>query len=113
MGCTGRHAGRDRMSAAPPPAVSPPEIRAFQEGDRAAVIELWRVCNLTIPANDPSRDIDFCRLSGHDGHRGWIYYVATAPDHRGKGVARLLIRHAEAWLGAKGVPKLDNMTGNT
>lgn len=121
------------MSAAPPPAVPPPEIRAFQESDRAAVIELWRVCNLTIPANDPSRDIDFCRLSchgevfvallagkiagsimaGHDGHRGWIYYVATSPDHRGKGLARALIRHVEAWLGAQGVPKLELMIRDT
>ncbi len=121
------------MNAAPPPAVPVPEIRAFVEADRAALIALWQVCNLTVPANNPTRDINLCRLSGHgeifvavaadtvvgsimvghDGHRGWLYYVATAPTHRGRGLARALISRAEAWLASKGVPKAMLMIRDT
>jgi GNAT superfamily N-acetyltransferase len=119
--------------SAPPPAVTPPEIRPFRDGDRSQVIALWRDCGLTIPANDPTRDIDFCRISGHgevfvaelggmvvgtvmaghDGHRGWLYYVATSPDFRGRGLARTLVRHAEAWLANKGVAKIELMIRDT
>ncbi|HVF70917.1 MAG TPA: GNAT family N-acetyltransferase [Chthoniobacterales bacterium] len=30
-------------------------------------------------------------LCGHDGRRGWIYHLAVAKNHRGKGAAKLLI----------------------
>ena len=30
-------------------------------------------------------------LCGHDGRRGWIYHLATAPGYRGRGIARLLV----------------------
>lgn len=33
------------------------EIRPFQESDQAAVIELWKRCNLLRPWNDPTKDI--------------------------------------------------------
>lgn len=36
----------------------PPVIRAFQMGDRNALVNLWNVCGLTRPANDPRRDIE-------------------------------------------------------
>ncbi len=30
-------------------------------------------------------------MVGHDGHRGWVYYVATDPEHRGKGHGRAIM----------------------
>jgi N-acetylglutamate synthase len=30
-------------------------------------------------------------LCGHDGRRGWIYHVAMAQEHRGRGVGKLLV----------------------
>ena len=100
-------------------------IREFRDGDLAAVVALWQDCELTRPWNPPERDIAFCRhsghgsvflaeengdiagsvMAGHDGHRGWIYYLAVAPARRREGIGRWLMTHAEHWLAAQGVPK--------
>lgn len=102
------------------------QIRPFQEADRAAVIALWQACGLTRPWNDPASDIDFCLASaaatllvaeadgavigsamvGHDGHRGWVYYLAADPAQQGKGLGRALMAVAEDWARTRGVPKL-------
>lgn len=50
-------------------------------------------------------------MSGYDGHRGWLYYLATAQTHRRRGVARGLVNAAEAVLGAMGCPKVQLMVG--
>jgi ribosomal protein S18 acetylase RimI-like enzyme len=44
-------------------------------------------------------------MVGHDGHRGWLYYVATAPQARGAGLGRTLVQAAEQWLQQRGVVK--------
>lgn len=101
-------------------------IRRFQERDRQAVVALWESCGLTRPWNDPNKDIDFCLASrestllvgesggeiaatvmvGHDGHRGWIYYLATAPDLQKDGFGRTMMTAAEDWLKGHKVPKV-------
>ncbi len=45
-------------------------------------------------------------MAGYDGHRGWLYYLATAPDRRGEGIGRALVAEAEARLLALGCPKV-------
>ena len=103
-------------------------IRPYAESDEAQVLALWEAAGLLVnPLNDPRRDIRFCRESGHgevlvgeddgavvasvmvghDGHRGWIYYLATAPERRGAGVARRIMAAAEGWLKERGVPKVE------
>jgi ribosomal protein S18 acetylase RimI-like enzyme len=102
------------------------KIREFRDGDLAGVMALWRDCDLTRPWNPPERDIELCRRSGHgtlfvaevagdisgtvmvghDGHRGWVYYVAVAPARRRDGLGRALMTHAEEFLAAQGVPKI-------
>jgi ribosomal protein S18 acetylase RimI-like enzyme len=42
-------------------------------------------------------------LGTHDGRKGWINRLAVAPAYRRRGVARLLVREAEAWLEALGL----------
>lgn len=107
-------------------------IRAWQPSDRAAVITLWRACGLVRPWNDPAQDIDLCIASkhgdiliacdpaqseqicgavmvGHDGHRGWVYYLAVAPNQRGCGLGRDLMAAAEKWVWAHGIRKLELM----
>jgi ribosomal protein S18 acetylase RimI-like enzyme len=84
---------------------------------------------LTRPWNDPAADIALARkgvnaavltgrdgsdivasvLVGHDGHRGWVYYVAVDPDHRHKGYGRVIMDAAEDWLRERGIEKLQLM----
>lgn len=45
-------------------------------------------------------------MVGHDGHRGWVYYLAVAPERRGRGLGAMLVRAAEQWLRDRGVPKM-------
>ena len=48
-------------------------------------------------------------LVGHDGHRGWVYYVTADPEHRFKGFGRAIMSAAEDWLRARGILKLQLM----
>ena len=111
------------------------QYRDLGPGDRAAAITLWEACGLTVPWNDPGTDFDraisnetskiiggFNRkeliatvMTGYEGHRGWLYYVAVAPEYRRSGIAKQLIDAAEAWLKSLGAPKVMLMvrTGNT
>lgn len=104
-------------------------IRPIADGDEAAVIALWSVCDLTRPWNDPAQDLKLARdtatstvllatddgriigsvMTGFEGHRGWVYYLAVDPAHRGTGLGRLLMEAAEDWLKAQGAPKLQLM----
>lgn len=44
-------------------------------------------------------------MVGHDGHRGWLYYVAADPGARSRGIGREVVRAAEIWLRERGVRK--------
>lgn len=104
-------------------------IRPFKEGDKSPVIQLWTDCDLTRAWNDPAKDIDFCLksptselfvgetgddliasiMTGHDGHRGVIYYLAVDPGHQGNDFGRQMVRYAENWLKERGVWKVNLM----
>ena len=104
-------------------------IAPIADTDVATVIALWQACGLTRPWNDPAADIALARrgpnstiligrtdndivatvMVGHDGHRGWVYYVATDPDRRAKGYGRAIMNAAEDWLRAAGIAKLQLM----
>lgn len=45
-------------------------------------------------------------MVGHDGHRGWIYYLAVRTAHRGEGLGARLVHAAEDWLSRRRVPKV-------
>lgn len=82
-------------------------IRPFRVDDTDPVIELWRLGDLVRSWNAPRRDIArkltvqpelflvvddpdagvvATAMSGYDGHRGWIHYLAVHPQHRGRGL---------------------------
>jgi ribosomal protein S18 acetylase RimI-like enzyme len=48
-------------------------------------------------------------MVGHDGHRGWVYYLAVAATVQGKGVARRLMEAAEHWCALAGIVRLNLM----
>ena len=108
--------------------VMPIIIRPYREQDREAVIALWRDCRLVVPSNDPQADILLkirfqpdlflvgssedgqllaTVMAGYEGHRGWINYLAVAPDHRRQGIGRQMMATAEARLRALGCPKIN------
>src|SRR5262249_40157537 len=101
-------------------------ITEIEDADIAAVVSLWERCALTRPWNDPAADIALARrgagstillgreddrivasaMVGHDGHRGWVYYVAVDPQRRGQGLGRAIMNAAEDWLREAGIAKL-------
>jgi ribosomal protein S18 acetylase RimI-like enzyme len=114
--------------------MSPPlPVRTYREADEAQVVALWKECGLTRPWNDPHKDIArklqvqrelflvverddriaATIMAGHDGHRGWVYYLAVAPGHRGQGIATQLMRQVEQELQARGCPKLSLLVRST
>lgn len=105
-------------------------IRPARQEDEAATVALWRACGLVTRYNDPHADFRFARagagsevllaadaggclvgsvMVGHDGHRGWLYYVAADPGRRARGIGRALVGAAEAWLRRRGVRKAQLM----
>lgn len=105
------------------------KFRPLDDDDIDTIITLWEKCGLTRPHNNAVKDIDFARgeansdvligeldgeiaasvMVGHDGHRGVVYYVSVDPGHQGKGLGEQIMRHAESWLKARGVWKLNLM----
>ncbi|HET6518412.1 MAG TPA: GNAT family acetyltransferase [Geminicoccaceae bacterium] len=104
-------------------------VRPYRPPDLDRVVGLWHACGLTRPWNDPAGDIARCLASreaallvgcdgaadgpvvatvmvGQDGHRGWLYYLAVAPERRRVGLGRRMVAEAEAWLAARGVPQV-------
>jgi ribosomal protein S18 acetylase RimI-like enzyme len=104
-------------------------VKTIEDGDIPEVIVLWQRCGSTRAWNDPAGDIALARreanatvllgrsegalvasvLVGHDGHRGWVYYVTVDPEHRFKGYGRVIMTAAEDWLRARGIEKLQLM----
>ena len=105
------------------------DIRGYEDAtDRAQVIALWNaVFSYTSPHNLPEVSIDLklraddglffvavqggqvvgTVLSGYDGHRGWLYSVAVAPEARNRGLGTRMVRHAEQAMVARGCLKIN------
>ncbi len=103
------------------------QIRPYRLVDQLEVIRLWEACSLVVPQNDPAADIA-CKLQvqpelflvgvmqaaivatvmvGYDGHRGWINYLAVAPELRRCGIGRSMMAAAERELRKLGCPKIN------
>ena len=105
------------------------QIKTFDIDDQAAVIELWKACQLVVPWNDPAKDIArklkvdadlflvgeidgeiiATVMGGYEGHRGWINYLAVSPRQQKKGYARKIVGHVEKLIQARGCPKINLM----
>lgn len=108
-------------------------IRSAGWKDEAEVVELWRSCDLVASYNDPSVDIRFAKdgacsdvliaeddvgrvigsVVGHDGHRGWLYYLAAAEHSLRCSLGRALVKAAEEWLRKRDVLKAQLLVRET
>jgi ribosomal protein S18 acetylase RimI-like enzyme len=102
------------------------DVTSIEDTDVPGIVALWERCGSTRPWNDPAGDIALARrgesstvlvgrhngviaasvMVGHDGHRGWVYYVTVDPDRRHHGFGRAIMHAAEQWLRARGILKL-------
>ena len=109
-------------------------IRPFQTEDEDAVVELWKMCELTVPWNNPHKDIArklriqpelflvgildnsliATVMGGYEGHRGWINYLAVHPDFQNKGYGKEIMDSVETGLLEMDCPKINLQirTGN-
>jgi ribosomal protein S18 acetylase RimI-like enzyme len=105
------------------------EIGPLPESCFADAVALWRAAGLTVPWNDPDEDLRRAMrgpesvvlaaldggsllataMVGHDGHRGWVYYLAVAPPHRGRGLARRMLEACEDWVRNRSIRKIQLM----
>jgi ribosomal protein S18 acetylase RimI-like enzyme len=96
------------------------DIRELTATDRDAATALWAEAGLVRPWNDPTSDFDRAVggmtsavlgavdagelaatvMVGHDGHRGWVYYLAVDPGQRRSGLGRHMIRRRRAGSGS-------------
>ena len=103
------------------------EIVKCNQNYQKALIELWRKCNLLVPQNDPTEDIqkklefqpDLFLIAlldgkligsvmvGYEGHRGWLNYLAVLPDYQKRGYGRRLVEKAIMELEKLGCLKLN------
>jgi len=109
-------------------------VKSAVAEDEQEVVALWRACGLVVPANDPVAEFRFAKagacsdvlvavdeagaiagsvMVGHDGHRGWLYYVAARPTSRSMGVGRRMVEAAETWLRERGVVKMQLLVRDT
>ena len=102
-------------------------IRPFKEGDEEALVSLWNMCKLTVPWNNPYKDIArklkvqaelflvgyledkliASVMAGYDGHRGWINYFAVHPDFQARGYGKQIMDNVENGLRELGCPKIN------
>lgn len=103
-------------------------IRLYHHSDQEEVVRIWKtVFNYDSPHNDPlaaikrkekqkdnlffvaeeDQKIIGTIMAGYDGHRGWIYSLAVAPESREKGIGTKLLRRAEEELMKLDCPKIN------
>jgi ribosomal protein S18 acetylase RimI-like enzyme len=102
-------------------------IRPFQTEDEDDLVALWKMCELTVPWNNPHKDIArklqvqpelflvgilgnsliATVMGGYEGHRGWINYLAVHQDFQGKGYGQEIMNSVETALREMGCPKIN------
>jgi len=97
-------------------------------------VALWQESGLTRPWNDPLADLRRAlagptstvlaaldeagvvvgtAMVGHDGHRGWVYYLAVRSEKRRSGLGRAMMDASEQWLARQKVAKVNLMVRTT
>ena len=102
-------------------------VRPYRTDDEESLVSLWQVCELTVPWNNPHKDIArklqvqpelflvgildnsliATVMGGYEGHRGWINYLAVHQDFQGKGYGQEIMSSVETGLREMGCPKIN------
>jgi ribosomal protein S18 acetylase RimI-like enzyme len=102
-------------------------IRPYIDSDKEKVINLWILCDLIRPWNDPYKDINRKKehgsdlfiileykdeivgtvMAGYDGHRGIMDYLAVNPKFQKRGFGAMLVNEIEEKLLSLGCPKIN------
>ena len=106
-------------------------MRKYKPVDKPSLIALWeKSFPNPAPHNDPSlmlssklkvdrllfvvekygEVIGSC-IAGYDGHRGWLYTVAIAPELQRKGIGTKLVKHTIVELEKLGCVKINLQIG--
>jgi len=105
------------------------DIEELGTEHRDSVIALWQRAGLTRPWNSPYNDYDRATrnessvvlgvvedgvvvatvMVGHDGHRGWVYYLAVESSREKTGLGAIMMSAAEDWVHRSGIPKIQLM----
>jgi ribosomal protein S18 acetylase RimI-like enzyme len=103
------------------------EIVRYTPKHQGAVIDLWKECDLVVPQNDPATDIQKkfafqpdlflialadgkvigSVMTGYEGHRGWINYLAVSPEYQRRSYGRKLVERAIKELKNLGCQKVN------
>lgn len=103
------------------------EIRAYKSDDELDVVKLWRDCGLTMPHNNPVKEIKrkmavqlelflvgvknsriiTSIMASYEGHRGWLNYLAVSADMRRRGIGRQMVLESEKLLCSFGCPNIN------
>ncbi len=103
------------------------KIIVYEEKYQDQVVKLWQDCGLTVPWNDPVKDIQrklakdpelfliglidgdvlASVMGGYDGHRGWINYLAVHPKLQKMGYGRQLMDAVEEKIAEQGSSKIN------
>jgi ribosomal protein S18 acetylase RimI-like enzyme len=77
------------------------------EGDRPEELARYLARNpgLSTVATDEAGNVIGAVLCGHDGRRGFVYHLAVASAHRGRGLGRAMMQRSLAGLKAAGVSR--------
>ena len=123
MGTNGNEMGWRGFRAAPDEVI----VRRAREDEVLAILDLWQNAGVTPPSPSDSveglsrvlhepqavllvamiRDqIVGSIIGGWDGWRGNIYRLAVTPQHRQRGIARLLVGQVSCILFAQGAEKI-------
>ena len=105
-------------------------ISSLGTPDYEPAVALWEAVGLTRPWNDARADLVRAMqgpestvlggydsrgeliataMVGHDGHRGWVYYLAVAPHRQREGYARQIMQACEQWVLERHIPKIQLM----
>lgn len=103
------------------------KITVYEENYQDQVVALWQTCGLTVPWNDPVKDIErklakdphlflvgllddkviASVMGGYEGHRGWVNYLAVMPEFQRLGYGRVIMEAVEKKIAEEGAPKIN------